>query len=593
MGHDKRFSRFFNYLSLFAASMLGLIIANNMLLLFICWELVGVCSYFLIGFWFEKESAANAAKKAFITTKIGDLGIFIALMLILWSTGHYGTNMTFNFFSHEGKTGFFDLLSVIPTWVLTLVALFLFIGAMGKSAQFPLHVWLPDAMEGPTSVSALIHAATMVAAGVYLVGRAYPIFAAAVIPLVVVAFIGAFTAVFAASIAVTANDIKRVLAYSTLSQLGYMMLGLGVGGYTAGMFHLLTHAFFKALLFLGAGSVIHGMSGKQDIWEMGGLWKPMKWTCITFGIGTLALIGFPGTSGFFSKDEILASAYTFGGLNHGRLPFISYIPFVFGMIGVFLTAFYMTRCFTLTFLGNRIRSGVHAHESGSWMVRPLIVLSIFALLAGFLGMPEGIAKIFGTSNMFHHFVHFQWENAVKVQSIFNYDLAKPETPSEIPMILSILLGFGGIFCGYVIYGFRIFELPLFKPLYRQTFYKLLSVPYKGVYLLIKNKYFVDEIYRYLIIDVMLLIGKVCFIIDQYIVDKFVDFWAYFMIAISKTKRWFDDNIVDGIAVNGWGYISVFAGKKLTYLQNGYVQRYIMFICIGIIFLTILGVVVKF
>jgi len=584
MRHDKRFSRFFNYMSLFAASMLGLIVANNFLLLFICWELVGLCSYLLIGFWFEKTSAADAAKKAFITTKTGDLGLTIALMMILWASATYGNNMTFNFVTPDEK-GFFNILPSVPTWVLTMIALFLFLGAMGKSAQFPLHVWLPDAMEGPTSVSALIHAATMVAAGVYLVGRCYPIFAAAVIPLVVVAFIGAITAVFAATIAVTANDIKRVLAYSTVSQLGYMMLGLGVGGYTAGLFHLITHAVFKALLFLSSGSVIHGMSGEQNIWKMGGLHKHMKYTCWTFAIGTLALIGFPLTSGFFSKDEILASAFTFGEHSTHTIPFyLGYIPLLLGLTGVFLTAFYMTRCFTLTFLGNKVRSNVQPQESTLWMILPLIILAGCALLLGLVGIPK--------FNFFHSFIHFTRDSVGVETALYKFS-SEQEGVNWVIMLISVILGFAGIISGYAIYGYKIQErfteiknsIPTWLRYYG-------NMGFKGLHFIVKNKYFFDEIYRYFVICVNLMIAKFCFIIDQFIIDKFVDLWACIMIWISRIKRWIDDKIIDAIAVNGWSYISIVSGRYLTYLQTGYVQQYIMIICLGIIFLTILGVIAK-
>jgi len=575
MGQDPRFSQFFSYLSLFAFSMLGLVVANNFLLLFIGWELVGLCSYLLIGFWFEKTSAADAAKKAFITTKIGDLGFSLALMLILWATAQYGPKMTFNFYNNGFGILEKGLLAELPVWLATAIALLIFMGAMGKSAQFPLHVWLPDAMEGPTSVSALIHAATMVAAGVYLVGRAYPIFVAAVVPLMIVAMIGAFTAVFAATIAVAANDIKRVLAYSTLSQLGYMMLGLGVGGYTAALFHLLTHAFFKALLFLGSGSVIHGMHGEQDIRKMGNLRKYMPWTFVTFLIGTLALVGFPLTSGFFSKDEIIASAALFAKAN-GHISLLAYLPLLMGLAGVFLTAFYMTRCVVLTFFGDKVRSEVHPHESSSWMIAPLVVLAVFALLGGFLGIP-------GEHNLFHGFVHFDWHPWEYLQApdmLFIYGTHE-EGVNWLLMFISVVLGFGGIGAGYVLYGMKVIDLE-----------KVGKFPLmKALHIVVSNKYFVDEIYRYCVICVHLMIAKLCFVIDHFIVDKFVDFWAWIMEIISRrVVRPADDKVVDRIAVDGWGYISLLCSRKLVTLQTGYVQTYIMVFCIGIILLAILGAI---
>ena len=576
MEGDKKYSQFFTYVSLFAFSMLGLVVANSFLLLFIGWELVGLCSYLLIGFWFEKTSAADAAKKAFITTKIGDVGILIALMLILWVTGEYGSGITFNFYNHGYGMLEQGLLTnhAIPGWALTAIALFLFLGAVGKSAQLPLHVWLPDAMEGPTSVSALIHAATMVAAGVYLVGRAYPIFVAAVTPLIVVAVIGAITAVFAATIAVTATDIKRILAYSTLSQLGYMMLGLGVGGYTAALFHLLTHAFFKALLFLGSGSVIHGMHGEQDIRKMGNLRKYMPWTFATFLCGTLALIGFPLTSGFFSKDEIVASAYHFAKHNSHLPIFVSHFCLALGLIGVFLTAFYMTRCVVLTFFGNEVRSDVHPHESSPWMVAPLVVLSVFAILGGFLAMPW-------PTNLFHNFVHFSWPEAIhKTEALFHYGAEHTfNTEAIILMLFSIGLGFAGIGAGLVLYYFKLFKLEKLDKI----------LPWKGLHILVSNKYFFDEIYRYLVICVHLMIAKLCFVIDAFIVDKFVDFWAWIMEIVSRRiVRPVDDKVVDGVAVNGWGFLSIRAGRLLTCIQTGSVQTYIMVFCAGIVLLAILG-----
>ena len=339
MHHDENFTRFFCFLSLFAGAMLGLLIANSLLLLFMCWEVVGLTSYLLIGFWYERPAAAAAAKKAFITTRIGDLGLLLGMV---WLYGQTGTLL---FYDHGAGCMEHPALSLLATQA-TGIALLIFCGAVGKSGQLPLHVWLPDAMEGPTPVSALIHAATMVAAGVYLVARVYPLMS---VPgsaaLQVVAWVGALTAIFAAVVAVAQDDIKRILAYSTVSQLGYMMIGLGVGGVAVGVFHLIAHAFFKALLFLGAGSVIHGCMGEQDIREMGGLRKWMPVTFATYAVGTLALCGFPlFFSGFWSKDAILHAAYEWNG---------SRVPFYLGSIGALLTAFYMTRQVCYVFFGKR------------------------------------------------------------------------------------------------------------------------------------------------------------------------------------------------------------------------------------------------
>ena len=385
MAHDPNYARFFCFMSLFAAGMLGVIISNSLLLLFICWEIVGLASYLLIGFWYLKPSAAAAAKKAFITTRIGDIGLFLGM---IWLYAESGTRLFYD--NGNGALEFNALNNLVTkTAVLgfgaaTLIALLIFCGAMGKSGQVPLHVWLPDAMEGPTPVSALIHAATMVAAGVFLVARVYPLMDADVRNLIgystalsVVTWVGGITAVFAALIAVAQTDIKRILAYSTVSQLGYMMMGLGAGGVFVGMFHLLTHAFFKALLFLGAGSVIHGSHEEQDITKMGGLRKAMPVTFATYAIGMMALAGVLPLSGFWSKDEILHATSHWGN---------SKIPFLLGLFGAFLTAFYMTRQMIYVFFGES-RARHAAHESSRVMIVPLVILAAFSAILGLLATP--------------------------------------------------------------------------------------------------------------------------------------------------------------------------------------------------------------
>ncbi len=386
MAHDKRYTQFFCFLCLFAAGMLGVVISNSLLLLFMCWEIVGLASYLLIGFWFFKPSAAAAAKKAFITTRIGDIGFFLGMV---WLYSQAGTLLFYDqgrgFLETEALNVMVTRSTILGLSATTAISLLIFSGAMGKSGQVPLHVWLPDAMEGPTPVSALIHAATMVAAGVFLVARVYPLMEANVLNLVglstaltVVTWIGAITALFGALLAVAQNDIKRILAYSTISQLGYMMMGLGAGGVFVGMFHLLTHAFFKALLFLGAGSVIHGSHQEQDIRKMGGLSKAMPLTFLAYAIGMMALAGVPVLfSGFWSKDEILHAT--------AHWPF-SKIPFLLGLAGAFLTAFYMTRQMMYVFFG-RSRAEQPAHESPSVMTGPLLVLAGCSILIGFIGTP--------------------------------------------------------------------------------------------------------------------------------------------------------------------------------------------------------------
>src|ERR1039458_1987532 len=459
MAHDENFTRFFCFMSLFAAAMLGVVIANNLLLFFICWEIVGLTSYLLIGFWYHKPSAAAAAKKAFITTRIGDLGLLLGMVWL------YAETNTLNFY--DGGKGCLEsgALATILTHVTiggmavsTMIGLLIFLGAVGKSGQVPLHVWLPDAMEGPTPVSALIHAATMVAAGVFLVARVYPLMAAGAIvgehgvpvttALTVVTWIGAITAIFAASIAVAQNDIKRILAYSTVSQLGYMMMGLGVGGVAVGMFHLITHAFFKALLFLGAGSVIHGCSGEQDIRRMGGLRKYMPITFLVYAVGMLALCGFPlFFSGFWSKDAILHAARDWN---------ISQAPFYMGAFGALLTAFYMTRQVYYVFAGNsRLaasshddpqlaahfedpahHAAAHPHESPAVMTVPLMILAAFAVLLGLLGTPAW--------PWFQSFLDHQ-------QPALSF--AAFSAPGIIPIMLSSsLLVFLGLGLGWWFYG---------------------------------------------------------------------------------------------------------------------------------------------
>ncbi|HSL92082.1 MAG TPA: NADH-quinone oxidoreductase subunit L, partial [Candidatus Limnocylindrales bacterium] len=362
MHGDPRYSRFFAYLSIFSFSMLGLVLSDSFFFIYIFWELVGLSSYLLIGFWFEKKSAADAGKKAFIVNRVGDFGFLLGFLLLFATTGVLGFDEVFQAI-REGR---------IEGTLLTLAGIGIFCGAIGKSAQFPLHVWLPDAMEGPTPVSALIHAATMVAAGVYLVGRVYPIFTPDAF--LVIAYIGLLTLFITATIALTARDIKKVLAYSTCSQLGFMILGLGVGGYTAGLAHLMTHAAFKACLFLGSGSVIHAVHS-QDIFEMGGLWKKMKITAVTFIIATMSIAGVPGFSGFYSKDMILAAALEFGMKNPQHM-----ILFAVTLLTAGMTAFYMSRLVILTFFGKPRdhHKYDHAHESPANMWVPLVVLAVLS-----------------------------------------------------------------------------------------------------------------------------------------------------------------------------------------------------------------------
>jgi NADH-quinone oxidoreductase subunit L len=552
MHGDPRYSRFFAYISLFATGMLGLVVSDNLLLLFIFWEVMGLCSYLLIGFWFEKPSAMKAGLKAFLTTRIGDVIMFLGILLLYSKTG---TLLFHDLFSQQTL----DFLKTSTVWLpifgnvplAPVVAVLLFGGAVGKSAQFPLHVWLPDAMEGPTPVSALIHAATMVSAGVYLVARMFPIFSliSGSASFSVVAFIGGFTAIFAATIALAQNDIKRVLAYSTISQLGYMIAALGIGGYVAAVFHLITHAFFKALLFLGSGSVIHG-SGTQDMMEMGGLRKKMPITFWTFIAGTMALAGVPPFAGFWSKDDILTHA--FGEfLDQGVVswPFFVWICLT---LAAFLTAFYMGRQIFLTFGGESRQEHGHAHESPPSMTYPLIALSIFAVGLGFIGVPEefvGVGVLFGR-NPFHLIVGHEF----------------PPTPLNYGiMALSAVLAFGGLGLGWLLYGRKPLKAGEPDPLMKMG----------GVYTLLKNKYYIDEFYSKYIVRPAVGLATLLFRFDNsWVVDPFVNLVGKASVWISNIGRIFDLNVIDWI-VNAVGAVTSWFGKVLRLTQTGKAQNYLL------------------
>ncbi|OEF99820.1 NADH-quinone oxidoreductase subunit L [Vulcanibacillus modesticaldus] len=473
MHGDERFPVFYTYLSLFTFSMLSLVISPNLLQAFIFWELVGAASFLLIGFYYFKPSARSAAKKAFIVTRIGDLGLLIGISLLFWQVG------TFEY------AGVFEAVEqgLVEPGFITLTAILIFIGAIGKSGQFPLHTWLPDAMEGPTPVSALIHAATMVAAGVYLVARTFPLFEASETAMYVVATVGGFTAIFAASIGLVQNDIKRVLAYSTVSQLGYMMLALGSAGFIAGVFHLFTHAFFKALLFLTAGSVIHAVH-TQNIKEMGGLGKEMKITRAVFLIGALAISGFPGLAGFFSKDLILMSVYESG---HVTL-------FWMALIAAVMTAFYMFRLYFLVFSG-KPRHNANVHESPKNMTIPMIILSLLAIFAGYI-------EFFG-------FGEWITNNGVIAEEV--------EGPKWI-MYLSIIAAFGGIALAWLMYG-RDNKVKTGEP--------------RGLHKLLFNKYYIDELYSTVVVRPYTIFGYVLKFFDKYVIGGLVQLSVWFSKAIGK------------------------------------------------------------
>ncbi|WP_066176215.1 NADH-quinone oxidoreductase subunit L [Bacillus marinisedimentorum] len=471
MHDDDRFPVFYAYLGLFTFAMLALVMSPSLLQMYLFWELVGLGSFLLIGFYFYKDEARAAAKKAFIITRIGDVGFFIGMILLFWQVGTFDIAAIFEAVE-AGE---------IETGMITLIAILIFIGAVGKSGQFPLHTWLPDAMEGPTPVSALIHAATMVAAGVYLVATMFPLFHASETAMSVVAVTGAFTAIFAASIGLVQKDIKRVLAYSTVSQLGYMMLALGAAGYAAGVFHLMTHAFFKALLFLAAGSVIHAVH-TQNIDEMGGLWKKLKLTAPLFLIGTLAISGFPLFSGFFSKEEILVAVWADE----------RYFLFWIAVIAAFFTAFYMFRLFFMVFTGEPRGEQKEVHESPGFMTFPMIILGILAVVAGFVNTP--------------------WFGTFLGDWLLEGNAALGEGHHEAPgwiMIVATLVSFAGIFLAWLMYGKRSLD----RERVRSTSPALYSILF--------NKYYMDEIYDNTVVRGTNAISIFLKYIDEFLVEGIV------------------------------------------------------------------------
>jgi NADH-quinone oxidoreductase subunit L len=517
MAHDEGFARFFAYLNLFVFFMLLLVMGNNYLVMFVGWEGVGLCSYLLIGFWFKNTDFNNAARKAFVMNRIGDLGFLLGVILIFVTYGSISFNEVF------------PNAGTVSTGTVTLIALLLFIGAMGKSAQIPLYTWLPDAMAGPTPVSALIHAATMVTAGIYMVARSNVFYSISEVASETVAIVGAATALFAATIGLLQNDIKKILAYSTVSQLGLMFLGLGVGAYSSSVFHVTTHAFFKALLFLGAGSVIHAMGGEQDIRKMGGLKGKIRVTYLTMFIGTIAISGIPPFSGFFSKDEILAHTY-----EHNK------ILWIVGMLASMLTAFYMFRMLFLTFYGNFRGTHTqeqHLHESPSSMTVPLMVLAFLSVIGGVLGLPE----FWGTANWMHHYL-------------------EPVIARSIPSILShetewILMGLAVAAAAAVIYfTYLLYMRYQVKPAAKEEELK----PWQKI---IYHKYYVDEIYDSLVRKPLDAIATVF--------HKFIDL-----------------QVIDAI-VNGVGTLVKSTGSAVRLIQNGHISLYVVSMTLGIIGILLL------
>lgn len=518
--HDEpnhHYARYFAYLNLFVFSMLLLVLGANFVIMFIGWEGVGLCSYLLIGYWFKNHSYNAAAKKAFVMNRIGDLGFLLAVFWILFKLG------TVNY------TDVFAAANQFSASELTAITLLLFVGAMGKSAQIPLYTWLPDAMAGPTPVSALIHAATMVTAGIYMIARSNILYTLAPITPTIVAVVGLATAIFAATIALKQNDIKKVLAYSTVSQLGYMFLGLGVGAYTGAVFHVMTHAFFKALLFLGAGSVIHAMHHEQDITKMGGLKKYMPITHITFLLACLAIAGIPPFAGFFSKDEILMASYA-------HQPLFYFV----GMGGALMTAFYMFRLYSLTFLGNfrgTAEQEHHLHESPKAMTIPLIVLAILSVVGGFLGIPAIFAE------------HAHWlSNFLSPVFAASSALAEPHHISHTQEYIMLAVA-TALIVASIIWAVRLYK--------NQDEFK----PATGFGKLLENKWYVDELYNTIIVQPL---QKLAVFLRDFIERK----------------------VIDGL-VNGTGKLVHYGSRQLRLVQSGQVGSYILMMVLAIVVMLLI------
>lgn len=522
MHGDPGYWRFFAYLNLFIFAMLNLVLANNFLLMFLGWEGVGLCSYLLIGFWYEKTFTGDAAKKAFIVNRIGDFGFLLGMLLIFRTFGSLEFNAVMS------GASVMTAGSTVAFWI----ALLLFVGATGKSAQIPLFVWLPDAMAGPTPVSALIHAATMVTAGVYMVARCAALYALAPDAMLIVAVVGALTAVFAATIGLVQNDIKKVLAYSTVSQLGYMFLAMGVAAFSAGIFHVMTHAFFKALLFLGSGAVIHGMHDEQDIQKMGGLRKYMPITWATFLIGAIAIAGIPPFAGFFSKDEILWYAFS-SELGSPAL-------WVLGALGALMTAFYMFRLVFLTFEGKERfdHHHLHPHEAPKTMTVPLMILAGLSVVGGFLGVPQAL----GGGNLIEHWLDPVFAPA---QRMLMLSAHASHTAEYVLMAVSVLIAAGGILLARRWY-LQHPEVPA-----------AVAARFAAVYRVLWNKYYVDEAYDAAVIRPI-----------QSTSDAFL--WKFF-----------DVKVIDG-AVNGAGWLAQTAANWLRRVQTGVAQTYAMVLVGGIL-----------
>ena len=573
MGHEGGYYRFFGYLNLFMFSMLILVLGNNYAVLFVGWEGVGLCSYLLIGFYFQRKSASDAANKAFIVNRIGDAGFLLGMFTIAWYFGSF----RFTDITELARSGHFS----IGDPIITTAALLLFVGATGKSAQIPLYIWLPDAMEGPTPVSALIHAATMVTAGVYMVARSNALFVLAPNAMKTVAIIGALTAIFAASIGLVQNDIKRVLAYSTVSQLGYMFLALGVGAFAAGVFHVFTHSFFKALLFLGAGSVIHAMSGEQDMRNMGDLHSRIPITHWTMFIATLAIAGIPPFAGFFSKDEILWQTWTSEGGAYRLLWIIGYAT-------ALMTAFYMFRLMYLTFHGRpRMNHEVehHVHESPKSMTGPLVILAICSIFAGWLGWPHSL----GGSD---HFAKFLEPVFAREASVFQEhgkagQLAAGVKEEEHTTATEYWLMFLSVAAGVVGWGMA-------WKAYRHAdkdYTEPIAAKNPQIYQLLYNKWYVDEGYDYAFTgrrkvgDVrlgVLGLGDASAWNDVHVIDGTVNGAGWITRFTASFSKWWDTWIIDGVFVNGPAILARMLSYPARLLQWGLVQWYALVMVAGML-----------
>jgi NADH-quinone oxidoreductase subunit L len=548
MHDDPGYPRYFTYLNLFVFMMLNLVLANNFLLMFVGWEGVGLCSYLLIGFWFERDSAANAGKKAFVVNRVGDFGFILGIFLLFIN---FGTLDFTDIFGSLQKNP-----HLLDTGTVTTITILLFVGACGKSAQIPLYVWLPDAMEGPTPVSSLIHAATMVTAGVYMIARCNVLYSMAPISMMIVAIVGCATAIYTASIGFCQNDIKKVLAYSTISQLGYMFLGVGVGAFSAGIFHLMTHAFFKGLLFLGAGSVMHALSGELDMRKMGALRKKIPITFWTFFIATLAIAGVPGLSGFFSKDEILWQAFS---SSHGH-----FFLWLVAAVAAGMTAFYMFRALFMTFFGeSRVDEHVahHIHESPKIMTVPLMILAVLSVIGGYVGVPY----VLGGANHVHEFLapvlgggaepakaHAGISLLSQAWASSGESGGHSATLELLMMVVSVIIALIGIGIAYLFYV-KNPALP-----------KLLAEKKRGLYQLVLNKYYIDELYEILFINSLKNLGT--------------GLW-----------RGFDEFVIDG-TVNGIACLFGWLSSVMRRMQTGLVQNYAFSMIIGGVILVVYYIV---